>query len=490
MGTLGNTFREWVASQAIEGYETRVTDDGRVEIEGPLAEAHVAYYCFEGMPEVVEMGATAAPSGESLFFLHFELTDIERARELFLEMAEVLESVGQRGATRVLLCCTAGMTTSMFAARLEEAARALSLDYAFEALPLEEAKARPGAYRAVMLAPQVGYRRREVAAAFPDAVVFEIPAKVFGAFDAGGALRMLMGLVGDDSLTMPDASDLRIVRDVAINRRVLVVSVVRHPHSATLSWCLYDHFRLLDADRVHKCRLDYEDIADLLGTLHLRGIELASIDAVGIAVPGAVDFGRVSFGRDSLQVVDVERMLRDRFGLTAFVDNNANAAAVGCYVSQDAYDSVVLHTQQVGYLVGGQGIVVNGHLVRGRQGAAGELGALFQRLFLDHGMHLGERARGVRLGNESELDLDVAWSAETMLELLATIFVADVSLIAPDAIFVSYDLVDAMDALRREMARVLPQEQIPDLIHIDDYHDRILVGELTLVLQRLATAST
>ena len=170
------------------------------------------------------------------------------------------------------------------------------------------------------------------------------------------------------------------------------------------------------------------------------------------------------------------------------MDNNANAAAVGCYVTTDKYDSVVLHTQQTGYLVGGEGTVANGHLLRGRRGMAGELGSLDRRLFLQGGLHLPE------LGNnadptfeDAEIRSDIVWEASRMLPILATTLIANICVTAPDAIYVAYDLIDDMDALRRELEKTLDPSTIPDLIHIDDYHERIFVGEMALVLQRLNT---
>ena len=38
-----------------------------------------------------------------------------------------------------------------------------------------------------------------------------------------------------------------------------------------------------------------------------------------------------------------------------------------------------------------------------------------------------------------------------------------------------------------ELAKSLPEEFIPDLIHITDYHEKIFLGELALVTQRLTT---
>ena len=336
-------------------------------------------------------------------------------------------------------------------------------------MALADAKATDTRFDAVMLAPQVGFQRREVKRAFPDCVVFEIPAKVFGAYDAAGALRMLLGLLGDDTLATPDPTDLRLAREVKNDQVLLLVSVIRKPKFTLISWRVYDRFTLVASGKVHKCHVTVDDLVDVLATLPYKNVEISDIDAVGIALPGAADYGNVRFAPDMDTVVNVEKVLGERFGVRVFVDNNANAAAVGCYVTTDKYDSVVLHTQQTGYLVGGEGTVANGHLLRGRRGMAGELGALDRRLFLQGGLHLPELGEnGDATFEDAEIRSDIVWEASRMLPILATTLIANICVTAPDAIYVAYDLIDDMDALREELAKTLDPSTIPDLIHIDD----------------------
>ena len=82
--------------------------------------------------------------------------------------------------------------------------------------------------------------------------------------------------------------------------------------------------------------------------------------------------------------------LEDKYGVPVFVDNNANAAVVGCYVSQDEHENIALHRRPTGYAVGGQGLIVDGRLVSGSHGLAGELGYFVRYLGLREEMR--ERA--------------------------------------------------------------------------------------------------
>ena len=489
MNEVGREFWEWVVAQKVDGCTTEIVDDEHIALHKGGVTAKVSFYSFEEMSDIVELSVCEDGSEDPFFFLHSELEELDRAKELFEEMASVLASSDDTKVTRVLLCCTVGMTTSLFATRLNEVAKTLSLNYAFEAKALEDAKREGGAYSAVLLAPQVGFRRNEIAKAFPHAVVAEIPIKVFASYDAAGALRMLMGLLGDQSLTMVDPTDLRPIRKMKNDKTIMLISVISHPQGSTIAYRVYERFKLVASSEVHKCTVGYRDIEDVLATIHLKGIELDDIDAVGIALPGSVDFGRVTLSGHDLTGCNVEYGLVERFGVRVYIDNNANAGAVGCYVRQDSYDSVTLHTQQMGFLVGGQGTVANGHLLRGRKGTAGELGAFNERIMSYIGLQPPEISEDTARTNAASVHEDTPWRADRMLPILATMLLANIAVAAPDAIYISYDLIDDMNALREELAKNLADEFIPDLIHITDYHERIFDGEMALVLQRLNTAA-
>lgn len=97
---------------------------------------------------------------------------------------------------------------------------------------------------------------------------------------------------------------------------------------------------------------------------------------VGVSLPGPVEFatGRVvsppiMTGWDG---APVSTRLRERFGAEVFVDNDVNAMALG---EQRRYYPEVANLLflKVGTGVG-SGIVANGHVLRGAQGAAGDIG--------------------------------------------------------------------------------------------------------------------
>jgi glucokinase len=109
--------------------------------------------------------------------------------------------------------------------------------------------------------------------------------------------------------------------------------------------------------------------------------------AVGVGVPSVIDFdaGRI---RASVNVpladLPLRELLEERLGLPAFIDNDANLAALAeaCSGGEVEVDDLVMLT--VGTGVGG-GIVAGGRPYRGASGAAAELGHMVVAAELEGG---------------------------------------------------------------------------------------------------------
>ncbi len=100
------------------------------------------------------------------------------------------------------------------------------------------------------------------------------------------------------------------------------------------------------------------------------------IGAIGLGMPSTIDQRRgAAVDSVNIPVTDVafRDRLRNRFGLPAAIENDANAAALAehrCGAGRGSRDMVML---TLGTGVGG-GLILDGELYRGAIGAAGELG--------------------------------------------------------------------------------------------------------------------
>jgi glucokinase len=149
-------------------------------------------------------------------------------------------------------------------------------------------------------------------------------------------------------------------------------------------------------------------------------------DAVGIAVPSAVDFD-TGTARYSVNIplagVPLRDVLRERLGIPVYVDNDATCAALAEAYADDR-TPVARHLVMltVGTGIGG-GIVIDGRIYRGASGAAAELGhqivgadltdgapppderppqpGSLEALAAGRGLHALARARGMADGEEA-----------------------------------------------------------------------------------------
>ncbi len=478
MTNLANDFRSWILSRAmvlrhvVEGCVVESPDDEHVRILTKKATANVNFYELNpGAPEIVELNIMPADDPDNpTFFLHFEMDDLDHAKQLFDELTDTLSQLTAQKTTRILLSCTSGLTTSFFAKKLAEVAATLSLDYEFEAKPIVEALEVAGQYEAIMLAPQVHTSRDEMVERHPDLVVFEIPGAVFGSYDAGTALRMLLNAMSENALAARmEQADTRIVRKLDNDHRILVISAVYGVRDSLYSYRVYDHGEVVLNGHVEKPSRSYCDVKDVLATVRLQGVDPSSLDAIGLALPGVVDGSTVHMVSIDMGMPDFARLSK-ALGVPIFVDNNANAATVGCYVSQDRFENIALHRQPTGYCVGGQGLIVDGRLVRGNHGLAGEHGYLVNKFGLSDEMH------------------KKGWTTEGALDLVSTYLMCCICVAAPEAIYVAVDLLPDMEELSAELAKWLPEEAVPELVHVCDYHERVLVGEYALCVNALRKA--
>lgn len=475
MTQLAINYRSWILSRADLLSHTMPTckietpDDEHVRIVTDKAVANVEFYELDpGAPEVVALNIVPADDPDNpTFFLHFEMGDLDHAKELFEELCDALSQAATAKVTRILLSCTSGLTTSFFAKRLDEVAATLSLDYTFEALPIPKAIEVAGDYDAVMLAPQVHARRNEMVERHPDLVVFEIPGAVFGSYDAGTALRMLLEAMSENALAARmEQAETRIVRKLDNDKRILVISASFGTSDSLYSYRLYDHGEVTLDGRVEKPGRSYCDVKDVLATIRLQGVNPRELDAIGIALPGVVDGTTVHMVSVDFGMPDFSKY-EASLGVRFFVDNNANAAAAGCYVSQDEYENLLLQRQPTGYSVGGQGLIIDGRLVRGNHGLAGELGYF------------------VRTLGRTEEFREKAWTSEGMLSLVTLELMVAIVTTSPEVIYLAVDLLPDLEALHDELAKHLPEGTVPELRRVCDYHERVLVGEYALCVNAL-----
>lgn len=162
-------------------------DNNIIIIENDVVTGKIIFYGNA----IFEQELTDRQNNEKIFYLHFQLTYLNHAVELFKEMINCAKEVTNRPSLQVLLCCSGGLTTTLFACQMQELAKLENLAYKIEATGYSRLFEIANEYDIILLAPQVGYMLLQVKRRLPDKEVIVIPARVFATNDFSGALKLV-----------------------------------------------------------------------------------------------------------------------------------------------------------------------------------------------------------------------------------------------------------------------------------------------------------
>ncbi|MBO6158725.1 MAG: ROK family transcriptional regulator [Firmicutes bacterium] len=183
-----------------------------------------------------------------------------------------------------------------------------------------------------------------------------------------------------------------------------------------------------------------------------------SVKAISIGLPWGVSQGKILFGaKDTgLENYPLEAHLIEKFGISARVENDMNAAAAGCYTRMFGKDEKIsLACISVTTAGCGCGLFVRGHLVRGQHGFAGEL------LYMAASPEQNMRESFHKIRDEGA---DASRSIAQMVSgICATVDPAYIVFYHRD------DLPQNMKKIEDLCRIYLPEEVVPNLIQADSY---------------------
>lgn len=94
---------------------------------------------------------------EHLFYLHYHITNIKQCVHLFDEFFKVVLHYNNQIKIKVALCCSGGLSTSLFSTKLTELVALEKLNYEFDAIGFYRLGREYQQYDAILLAPQISY---------------------------------------------------------------------------------------------------------------------------------------------------------------------------------------------------------------------------------------------------------------------------------------------------------------------------------------------
>ena len=214
-------YRKWILEQTDSAYRIEEKSEDEIDFVTDCAVGHVQFYHLEY--EICALTIESEKADEPLFFLHFEIKDLDHAKELFTQMIASLKKAGEDTGVKVLLSCTSGFTTSFFAEKLNGAAQTLGLDYDFSAVPYTDLFEAAMDKDVIMLAPQIGYLLKKAKEVLKDKIIIQIPADVFATYNVTRTVDLIKEELAKDCAS------------VIISRRpCALLKYVRHPGPITV----------------------------------------------------------------------------------------------------------------------------------------------------------------------------------------------------------------------------------------------------------------
>lgn len=451
-------FREWIFTNTRPEYVIKDVNKELIEIETKAATGYIRFYEMN----IVELSIESKKTKEIIFYIHFQVNDMDHAKELFNEMMETLVKADEDSHVRVLLCCTSALTTSFFAQKLNESAQVLSLNYSFNAVSYDLVFTEGLKYDVILLAPQAGYLEKKVKEAMANKPVMTIPAAIYGKYDTGALIELVKKII-DEKKPKETAAE-KVSRAFNNLRKILVICVFNSARHIMIRYRYYKNGSLETESNVVKPDIRFNDIFDILDTMTALHPE---IECVGLTMPGTAMKGRLYLPSQGINNDDIAHEISERYHVLCVLSNDANAVVSGIYSLQDHYQNIVFHYQPYGYKVGGEGIIANGQLVKGMNNRAGEVKEIIPLLKYDY--------------PEDQLGR----TPDATYNLLSRELAVVNTLLAPEAIFVYSSMAPEIDILKKELQKYISEEEMPDLYYIDSLNEYMMVGTMLKCLEWL-----
>lgn len=451
---LSFDFQAWIQKHHSDDYRIIVDNDKLIRLVTDYGEASIRFTMIEDST-IVEFSIVSQKDDEVKFYLHFELNDEEHAKQLYDEMVETLIGLKDKKTLQVLLSCSAGLTTSMFAENLNEVAKMLGLDYHFDAVSYLSIYEEVEKYDVVLIAPQIGYMLNRLKESLTDKLVLQIPTSVFATYDASGALRYIQNEVEQYYASKAKTTQKHHSHCTEYENRILSIVISNNKAQTRIYYRLSDKCEIIDHNMIIKPSLNIYDLYDIIDTVLLKH---QYVDIIGIATPGVVKDDQQLRNSIDEKILDIKNDFEKKYGVKVLVCNNANAAVMGFALEHPEYQNIVFHSQPFGFAIGGQGVIFHGEIVHGRNGVAGEV-----RYFL----------RRMQFSDDCS---KLAWTQAGVLELVTKSLLPTLCIMGPEAVALYSPMVQDMHEVKNKLLSFLPEDFMPEFYSIKEVSPYMLDG--------------
>jgi cellobiose-specific phosphotransferase system component IIB len=337
----------------------------------------------------------------------------------------------------------------------------LGLDYSFDAVSYMSIYEEAQNYDVILIAPQIGYMLKRLTESLTDKLVLQIPTAIFASYDAPSALQFVieeLKTFNEQSKEIINESCCCCIKEEC---RVLAIAMLPNRAQTRIYYRLYDNGQIIDSHLIIKPSTNFTDFDDIMDTILVK---YQYIDKIGIAVPGIVeDNGQLDYVDEKLSM-NLKQHLQDKYNIDTYTYNNANCAAVGYSLEHTEYKNILFYSQPFGYGVGGQGIMIDGKLVVGKNGIAGE------SKFFIHRMQLSDDIYKLQ------------WSEQGVLEIVTKAILPTISLLGPEVVAIRSPMTPDMNEIKKKLSSFIPEQFMPEFVYIKEASSYMLDGVMKLCI--------
>ena len=204
--------------------------------------------------------------------------------------------------------------------------------------------------------------------------------------------------------------------------------------------------------------------AIVINALQYNGYKVPQdIKVIGLSTPGIIRGDQIiSMSIKGLEKISITHDFTLKYSQKFVFSNDANTIALGYYSSKENCSSLSFVFQPVSSN-SGAGHIVNDRLIAGHHHVAGEI----QYLPLSYSKDV----------------LELHQTPEGAIEAMAKTVTSIISFLDPQIIVICCFLITNIEELKKEVAKYIPKDYIPEIVLIDYLQEYMLLGTLLLCHQ-------
>ncbi len=216
--------------------------------------------------------------------------------------------------------------------------------------------------------------------------------------------------------------------------------------------------------------MNYERIAETVASFLEQDDKIA---AIGIGIPGIAQNGLVEYcDIKDLVNVNIGQLLRDKYGIDVFIENDMNFITYRLYDLQPRKEgnlaAVFFPDRENGYV--GCGFMINGHILKGASMFSGEVA------YAASGYGISQQEQAKLLENREAFQ---RFAAQVLLTVVCTINPAN-------AVFMGNDISqEDLDEIRKHCLAIVPARHIPCLSVDNSMAENYICGVVRFTLDSL-----